>query len=557
VSAFVAFLAMAVAQATVVVLALAAPLFLFLVVRHEALARRLARARRRVAFHEAALDRLRGEWAGRGDAGARRADPHHPYAPDLDLFGRGSLFERLCAARTRAGQDTLAAWLLQAAAPSVVRERQHAVAELGPRLDLREDLAVLGVEARSAVDSTALARWAGAPPVGVPASLRYAAAAASGLAALALLAWLAADWSPLPFYVATALVALARWRAGPVVEQALGPIGRPTQDLATLAELLDRVARESFASARLQGLHGTLSTEGRAPAETIAQLRRLIEVYESRRNVLFAPVFFYALLDLHLAAAVERWRRRHGPATLAWLEALGEIEALVSLGGYAFENPRDAFPVVEEAGPLFEAYGLAHPLIPAARGVGNDLVLDARHQLLVVTGSNMSGKSTLLRAVGTNAALALAGAPVRAASLRLSPLAVAAAIRVADSLQDGESHFYAEIKRVRQVLELADGPLPVLFLLDEVFEGTNSAERRVGAEAVVRSLLRKGALGLVTSHDLALAEIAENLAPRAKNVHFEDHLEGGRMAFDYRLKPGPVEKGNAVALMRAIGIEVP
>jgi DNA mismatch repair ATPase MutS len=176
--------------------------------------------------------------------------------------------------------------------------------------------------------------------------------------------------------------------------------------------------------------------------------------------------------------------------------------------------------------------------------------------MLVITGSNMSGKSTLLRTVGINTVLALAGAPVRARSLRLSPLAVGASIRVQDSLQDGESRFYAEIKRVRQVLDLASGPIPALFLMDEIFDGTNSAERRVGAEAVVRSLLERKAIGLVTSHDLALAEIAVSLAPRATNLHFEDHLEGDRMAFDYRLKPGPVRKGNALGLMRAVGLEV-
>jgi DNA mismatch repair ATPase MutS len=188
--------------------------------------------------------------------------------------------------------------------------------------------------------------------------------------------------------------------------------------------------------------------------------------------------------------------------------------------------------------------------------VRNDVRLDAQRQMLVVTGSNMSGKSTLLRTVGINAVLALAGAPVRASSLRLSPLAVGASICVHDSLQDGESRFYAEIKRIRQVMDLAKGAVPALFLLDEIFDGTNSAERRTGAEAVVRALLERRAIGLVTSHDLALAEIAESLAPRAQNVHFEDHLEGGRIAFDYLLKVGPVTKGNALGLMRAVGLEV-
>jgi DNA mismatch repair ATPase MutS len=241
---------------------------------------------------------------------------------------------------------------------------------------------------------------------------------------------------------------------------------------------------------------------------------------------------------------------------LRWLSALGELEALSGLGAYAFENPADPYPVFEEAGPVFQAQGLAHPLLPRSRCVANDVALDAELALLVVSGSNMSGKSTLLRTVGVNAVLAFAGAPVRAASLRLSPLAVGASIGVHDSLQDGESRFYAEIKRIRQVVDLAQTGRPALFLLDEIFSGTNSAERRVGAEAVVRALVDGGAIGLVTSHDLALADVADHLAPRAKNVHFEDHLEGDRIAFDYRLKPGKVTRGNALALMRAVGLRV-
>lgn len=555
-TAFVAWLAMAVAPPAVVVLAVAVLTFLVLVVSHEAVARRLARARRRVAFYEAAVARTQGDWAGRGETGARFEDPAHPYAADLDLFGRGSLYERLCAARTHAGQEALATWLKGPSAPLEVRERQASVAELGRRLDLREDLAVLGAEAQRAVDSTALVRWAGAPPVDIPRGLRLAGFVASGLALGSLAGWLFGDWSPFPLYLATALVVLVAWVARPFAEKALAGIGRPAQDLQTLTEIFDRLAGERFESPRLIRLHATLSAQGQPPSRPITQLRRWLEVHESKRNVFFAPIAFYLLWDLHLSAAVEGWRRRFGSATLRWLAALGELEALVSLGGYAFENPADPYPVLEDAGPLLDARGLGHPLLPDARSVRNDVELDAERQMLVITGSNMSGKSTLLRTVGINVVLALAGAPVRAASLRLSPLAVGASIRVQDSLQDGESRFYAEIKRIRQVMDLAKGEAPALFLLDEIFDGTNSAERRVGAEAVVRALLDRRAIGFVTSHDLALAEIAESLAPRAANVHFVDHLEGDRIAFDYRLKPGPVRKGNALALMRAVGLEV-
>jgi hypothetical protein len=537
-----------------VVLGLAAFVFLGLVVVHERVARRLARARRRVAFHESALGRLRGDWIGRGEAGDRFHDPHHPYAADLDLFGRGSVFERLCVARTHAGQDVLASWLLRATPLEALRERQRAAAELGPRVDLREDMAVLGAEARQAVDSKTLAEWAAAPPVAVPTELRTAAFACS---AMVLVSLLGLDWWGLaPFYAATAGVAFCGWRARAFSQSVLERIGRPIHDLQALAEVFGRLTRERFESARLRALHEALTAEGEPPARPIARLKSWLEAHESKGNVIFGVLAFFLVWDLHLAAAVESWRRRFGAATLRWLAALGELEALASLGTYAFENPEDPYPELIDPGPRLEATGVAHPLLPAARAVRNDVALDEGHQMLVVTGSNMSGKSTLLRTVGVNTVLALAGAPVRAVSLRLSPLAVGASIRVQDSLQDGESRFYAEIKRIRQVLDVARGPVPALFLMDEIFDGTNSAERRIGAEAVVRSLLELRAVGLVTSHDLALAEIAVSLSPRATNVHFEDHLEGDAIAFDYRLKPGPVRKGNAIGLMRAVGLQV-
>jgi DNA mismatch repair ATPase MutS len=235
---------------------------------------------------------------------------------------------------------------------------------------------------------------------------------------------------------------------------------------------------------------------------------------------------------------------------------VGEFEALSSLAGHAYERPQDPFPeLVEET--RFDGEGLGHPLIPEFRNVRTDLRLgDEGPRVLIVSGSNMSGKSTLLRTLGTNTVLALAGATVRARSLRLSPLQVGASIRIQDSLQAGASRFYAEITRLRQIVELTEQELPVLFLLDEILHGTNSHDRLIGAEGVVRGLTGRRAIGLVTTHDLALARIADELEPHAANVHFEDHLENGKMSFDYQLRPGIVQRSNALELMRSVGLEV-
>jgi DNA mismatch repair ATPase MutS len=245
---------------------------------------------------------------------------------------------------------------------------------------------------------------------------------------------------------------------------------------------------------------------------------------------------------------------RSGKGVGLWLDALGELEALLALATYSYEHPDDPFPELEEEGPLFDGEGIGHPLIPEQRLVRNNVRLGGDLRLLVVSGSNMSGKSTLLRTIGTNIVLAWAGGPVRARRLKLSPLAVGASIRIVDSLQKGVSRFYVEIKRLRQIMDLSLAPSPLVFLLDEILHGTNSHDRRIGAEAVVQGLIERGALGLITTHDLALSRVADSLAPSGANVHFEDHLVDGKMIFDYRLRSGVIQKGNALELMRSVGL---
>jgi DNA mismatch repair ATPase MutS len=255
--------------------------------------------------------------------------------------------------------------------------------------------------------------------------------------------------------------------------------------------------------------------------------------------------------------AVEAWRGRFGAHIGSWFAAVGELEALCSLACFAYERSGSVFPeLTEGTDPSFEATALAHPLIPPQEAVGNDVTLGGAVRLWIVSGSNMSGKSTLLRAVGLSTALAWAGAPVMAAGMRVSRLHMGASMRANDSLADHRSRFYAEISRLREVVDLARAGLPTLFLLDELLSGTNSHDRRIGAGAIVRGLVERGAIGMITTHDLALAEIVATFNGRAVNVHFEDHLEGGEIRFDYRLRQGVVTRSNALELMRAVGLDV-
>jgi hypothetical protein len=484
----------------------------------------------------------------------RFLDPHHPYADDLDVFGPGSLFELLCAARTAAGQSTLAHWLLAPADLGVVRERQAAVRELAPRLDLREDLAVLGEDVAATVRPDALASLAAPDALPPDRRLRLGTALLS-LAVLVVVALWASGSAPLPVAaVAVAVQAGVRWRLRARVQEAERAVAGHGPDLEVLAAVLGRLEREPFVSPLLVRLHGGLAAGDRRPSSVVRRLRVLVDLFDSRRNQFFAPVALLTMWDVHFALAIEAWRARHGGAVAGWLAAVGELEALGSLAGYAWEHPADVEPALVEGEPCFEAEALGHPLMAEARCVRNDVALGGDVRVLIVSGSNMSGKSTLLRAVGVNTVLALAGAPVRARRLRLSPLSVGATLRIRDSLQEGTSRFYAELVRLRDLVRIAEGPVPLLFLLDEILHGTNSHDRRLGAAAVVSGLVDKGAIGLVTTHDLALSEVAGDPAVRAANVHFEDRLEDGRMTFDYKVRPGVVRTSNALALMRTLGL---
>jgi len=292
-------------------------------------------------------------------------------------------------------------------------------------------------------------------------------------------------------------------------------------------------------------------------SDVIARLQRAIAARDALLNEFVRPIGLLLFVRSLAAVAIDRWHQRHRVHLQAWIEAVGELEAIASLVTYAFEHPADPFPSVTDQEALFEAVGLAHPLLQADVAVRNDVRIGGRApHLLVVSGSNMSGKSTLLRAVGINTVLAMAGGPVRAHSLTLTPMRIGASIRVDDSLQEGHSRFYSEILRIRHIVELASTAPPVLFLLDEILHGTNSHDRRIGAEAVVRTLVEAAAVGLITTHDLALTAVASVPEMQAQNVHFEDRVENGRMVFDYRMRDGIVERSNALELMRAVGLRV-
>jgi hypothetical protein len=527
--------------------------FVAAVLHHQRIREARGRAQRAVAFYRAGLERLRDQWRGGRPTGERFDVAHHIYASDLDLFGPDSLYELLCAARTQMGEDTLAQWLLAPADIDTIRGRHAAIADLRTRLDLHEDLAAGGEPARIALRPEMLTAWVQAPNRLNHRWLRWTAPLLAVLAVAAAAAW--AIWGvSFPLLAVLMIEGVVAAYLKTPIREAIVAVESAYEDLKGLSLLLRRIEAERFDAPPLRALLEKLSSHALSASATFTKLATIVNFVEARRNPILAPFLLLIMYPLQAALAAERWRSAHGAAIPAWLDVLGEIESLVSLAQYAYEHPGDPFPEFTAGAASFQAVDLGHPLIPAAVRVCNDVDISGSTRVLLVSGSNMSGKSTLLRTVGINTVLAMAGGPVRARRLQMTPLRIGASIRINDSLHEGSSRFYAEITRLRQLFEPAQ--LPLLFLLDELLQGTNSADRRVGAQGVIRALIERGAIGLVSTHDLALAEVP-GLAPMSLvNVHFQDELVDGRLKFDFRLRAGIVTKSNGLALMRSIGLDV-
>jgi hypothetical protein len=528
-------------------------IFVVLWIAHERLLRALAASTRLQNFYRRGLARLEDHWAGHGDAGMRFLDPAHLYARDLDIFGAGGLYELISQAASAPGQHTLAGWLLSPAEPNEVPQRQDAIRELAPRLDLREQLA-LAADAIHEGTPEALIRWAESTETTVPQWLLYAAPPLALLWLASLLYWIVGG--PFTWF------ALLTFLNAALTTRFIGAVKRAAADVLQISPLLGPLHRvlavyesQAFHARRLTALTAAVRSNGLPPSRAIAKLERHLEWLESSDNwfvKLFNRFVFWTPLCM---LTIENWRRRHGSHMRAWLSSVGDFEALSSLASFAYERPSCSFPTLGSDAPALDAIGLTHPLLPRATAVANDVSLDRMHPLTIVSGPNMAGKSTLLRAIGLNVVLAQCGAPVCCSRLTLSPLAVGASITVQDSLQSGLSRFYAEIQRLKRITDLA-AEEPTLFLLDELLSGTNSHDRRVGTEALLRGLLARNAVGLITTHDLALTEIARALKPEAANMHFGDRFSSGELQFDYKLTPGIADSTNALQLMRSIGLEV-
>lgn len=513
------------------------------------------RAQVQTLLNERGLKRLSGQWRGFANTGERYLDPAHLYSADLDVFGQGSLFQQLDETGTRPAEEMLASWLSTSAPPAAIRERQAAVRELSHKLEFRQALVTEAkVASETKADPRRFLEWVEGE---------------SGLEGVAWLTWLAwwplltvALWffatqgwvppiAPLLSLLVQGVLAGIGWRA---CNRFYRRIEMGESGLVRFEGTFAAIERERVESPLLTRLKQGLDTAGLTVAQRLKNFTRLYAFAELKSSGQYHALINVLLLwDIQVLFRLDRWRRQQAQHARGWFESLAQLEGLAALGTYAAEHPAFVYPVVDDGPARLTAVGLGHPLIDEP--VRNDIAFEAPSTAYVITGSNMSGKTTLLRAIGLNAVMAQAGLPVSAQNLQMSPLVVLTSMRVKDSLERGVSYFYAEVQRIKAVLDAAAAhPQGALFLLDELLMGTNTKERQVASGQLLNLLLDTGAIGAITTHDLSLTQVGR---AGLRNVHFRDLVENDRMEFDYRLREGVVETTNALRLLRAAGVPMP
>ena len=524
---------------------------------HQRCLKKLSTAQAIVRFHESRLNRLDRKFGSDVVDGAEFADELHPWTQDLDVFGRGSLFQMLNECRTLPGRRLLAAWMTEICTGEAIRVRQARAQGLKNELKLREALACVPDSANWQTAEVMLRQWVQEPSqpisIGILIWSTVIGLIAVPVIALAMLEMVQLRYVLLLIVLQTPAVIMTRRQ----IRQTALQMDNVDSALRQFGQVIEVFEKHHVDEPAVRDLQNRFHSESETASRAIHRLSNLTQWQNNAmRNQFFAPIAWACGLFVIVTHLLECWRRQHGRDVADWLETVACLEATVSVAGYSFDHPQDCLPEISDDVPELFAENLGHPLLKSDACVRNSLALTAATPLMLVSGSNMSGKSTFLRSIGSSVVLTLCGSVVRATRFRTYPFQLATAMRVSDSLQEGRSLFFSVVRRLKTVVDLTESPRIVLFLLDEILHGTNSHDRRRGAEAVIRSLVAHRALGIVTTHDLALTQIADTMASQAVNKHFEDTIVDGTMTFDYKLRDGVVERSNAIALMRMLGLDV-
>ncbi|BDD12777.1 DNA mismatch repair protein (plasmid) [Fulvitalea axinellae] len=530
--------------------------FVVLIIWHRRTVKRKEFYRCLAEINAEELRRISGDLKGL-DGGDEFTDPAHAYVADLDIFGNNSLYALVNRAHTEEGRRVMATWLSAPADRDTVQARQLAVLELGERMEWRQELQAKGrMSAGKQNTDDRLYEWLESDSYIMPGGKFYYLFFLLSLALITSLALAFFDIIPLGISGLLAIVnTLYLLSLQKAVKTVTDGSEKSLKSLAGYESLIKHIETQRFKTETLEELARTFDLEGTKASEAVEKLNKILFALNSRANIFYPAMDILFLLDLYWLIKAVRWRKKYGSSIRSWFEAVGNIEALASISGFSAANPAYRFPKVTDERYAFEAESLGHPLIPSDRRVTNDFGLSGDGSVCLVTGSNMSGKSTFLRTVGVNAVLALGGAPVCADSMRISVMQVYTGMRTSDSLEENVSSFYAELRRIRGLLDRLGEGVPVFFMLDEILKGTNSKDRHAGAAALIRQLNRNGCTGMVSTHDLELGQMAVE-SSYLKNFHFSSDIDGDEINFDYKLKEGICKSFNASKLMERMGIEM-
>lgn len=501
---------------------------------------------------------LNGDISAFGD-GSNLAPKDHHYAADLDIFGKSSLFQFVNRTRSEPGAATLGTWLLEPATAAVIRSRQEAVKELSPNLQWRQEFQAFGAE-NSLTQATVarLGTWLHEPPVFMQFRhwgwLRYLLPTiSSGIFVLAL-----AGILPMSFMYATLLIfAVIAYQLNRIISPLHERLSKMVEELRTLAQTINLIETATFQAAWLKELQEHFTAPGSRASVSVQRLKKILDRLDLRYNmVLSAPLNLLLLWNLQQVLDLEKWKAKHAPDVEHWLNALAQVEAVNSLAAIHFNNPGWCMPELKEKHFSIEAESLGHPLIHADKRVDNFINIENRGEIMIVTGSNMAGKSTYLRSVGVNVVLAMAGSAVCATRFSVSPVQLLSSMRITDNLEESTSTFYAELKKLKMIIDKVNKGEKVFTLLDEILRGTNSLDRHTGSVALIRQFIRHKSAAVIATHDLTLADIRKEFPGKILNYHFDAQIEGEELYFDYKLKPGISQSLNASILMKKIGIEL-
>ena len=528
--------------------------FGFIVKAHQRIAYRRRHAQFLREINQAEKDIAQLKLSGQ-DGGLEYQDILHPYSQDLDLFGKNSLFQLLNRTETKGGRDMLAAWLLKPSTKDSIIERQVAIGELAQQIDWRQDFQASARHyIRQQSDTTPLLDWISRKE---PLSKTYQIAAyvMPVLIMTSAIANLTTAWPVVATVILAVISAVVLNRFQKRLLTMWEQIAEHVSMLGAYADLLTRIEQSTFESSRLVALKGSIVNKNTNASSAIRKLYKILDFLNARSNFFYMMIDVVLLFDIHIINMAEGWKKKNEVNLEQWFGAIAEFEVLSSLAAFSFAHPQYQYAEIINNPVQIKAANMGHPLIHPSECIRNDFEMNQTGSIGIITGSNMSGKSTFLRTLGVNTVLALAGAPVCAQSFTISEVQLFTGMRTQDNLEEHISSFYAELKRIRQLLDMVDGDQPVLYMLDEILKGTNSHDRHLGAVSLAKQLSQTNSFGLISTHDLSLGEL-ESEMPHVRNYSFNSDIVDDKIHFPYKLEDGICRSFNASKLMELIGIDI-